>query len=338
MPQLTFSGWSERDPEWNEWVDEMTADGKNTLRWEVSGIRYAILASKLFIPPNESILRSIIGYWNRSTATLITETEEIGFTFEDAAVLGNLPVRGRAPSELVRPEKKTQSDELLGTMQGEYNCLGPRTNPITPKEWRRYFRTHRKREVKHTHRGFLAYWLLPYIVPSTYSKSLQYMEKAILSLAVALYMGEEVSLASIVTANLYHDLNDIISAAQANQSIELNVTARFDLLQAWICERILPAPFLWSTSPTPTLIRLARWHGIETDITQQSGLQWRPYCVTDGSWKLPDIYRERDELVSIDQNSQHPQLQGAQDFAAMVDCNKFMGVRVAEIQRGVIRT
>lgn len=50
------------------------------------------------------------------------------------------------------------------------------------------------------------------------------------------------------------------------------------------------------------------------------------------------IYIKRDELVSIDQNSQHPQLQGAQDFAAMVDCNKLMGVRVAEIQRGVIRT
>lgn len=87
-------------------------------------------------------------------------------------------------------------------------------------------------------------------------------------------MGEEVSLASIVTANLYHDLNDIISAAQANQSIELNVTARFDLLQAWICERIPEGAFLWSTSPTPTFIRLARWHGIETDITKQSGLQW----------------------------------------------------------------
>lgn len=79
--------------------------------------------------------------------------------------------------------------------------------------------------------GFLVYWLYK-LVLSTPPENL--IPESLFPVTVLLYTRTNVSLASIVTANLYEDLNKIVKCAVEEGSEFFRVWGRFDLLQAWI--------------------------------------------------------------------------------------------------------
>lgn len=158
--------------------------------------------------------------------------------------------------------------------------------------------------------GFLAYWLGFFVTPRLRSRGGELPELAF-ALAARLSLGERISLGPALVANLYADMDRVVT----NSAVPDGVGARVDiwaplwLLQIWMWERYkrLCPPQLKAPQFPVSNVRVLHWSRRKRTTMPEEALQilqdqacfeWRPYRYNSLNWMEPKWFNVDTVLVS----------------------------------------
>lgn len=314
FPKINFRGWTPPGLGWEAWVRDMGSDQKVVKAWREAEIEDAILGSVNYIKPDQSLLEALSGFWCPVTRTFIFPWGEATFTLEDAYVIGNLPISG---SRFDRELTDEENDRMirLYVEKEKIRELHPKAKSlrrVTLDIWLQWFlELHGEDDLKYL--GFLTYWLSKNVLPPyPYGE----VPKMVFGLAARLSCGDRIALASLVTANIYHDLSNIsnfvLNSSRKRRSNKVDVWAQFGLLQVWVWARfesLCPLPLgagpLVSEpciSSRPGNKASAMNYDEALSIFQdEKAFAWRPFSLKS-SWKEPPWYDEQMRKIHVEDN------------------------------------
>ncbi|OEL28335.1 hypothetical protein BAE44_0010646 [Dichanthelium oligosanthes] len=157
--------------------------------------------------------------------------------------------------------------------------------------------------------GFLAYWLAFFVTPRLRPRGGELPELAF-ALAARLSLGERISLGPAMVANLYADMDKVVTSAAADGvSGRVDVWAPLWLLQVWMWERYkrLSPPQLKAPQFPASNVRVLHWSRRKRTSTPEEALQvlqdeacfeWRPYRYNSLNWMEPKWFNADTVLVS----------------------------------------
>lgn len=296
--KITFKGWPNPQPNWEQWVDKMSRSYGNT--WKQAGIYDAIQVSTIKIRRDPTSFWEVLSYWNCETNTFVFPSFEATMTLEDMMILG-----GFSPLGLCVREVENLSGELeeinLRLVRAHKFFNKTKAKKASYYAWMNHFME--CNDVMIEHIAFLSLWLSRYVFPRAPGDVIQ---RELFPLAILLGQGERFALGPAVLASLYRDMSFLISNGK-NDNIPIFLWAPFGLLQMWIWEHFLSL----RQHAYPKLIeqnkpRAIRWHNLpinktpypELAIESVHSFKWRPYAEILDNWNLPAYYKENGHWIS----------------------------------------
>ncbi|CAL9174733.1 unnamed protein product [Musa hybrid cultivar] len=314
LPRITFRGWTPPGLGWEAWVRDMASDEKIVAAWRKAGIEDAVMGSVANIMPDRPLMEALFGFWCSVTRTFMFPWGEAAFTLEDAHVIGRLPISGSRLDRVLTDEEEDLSLRLFVEKEKirELHPKAKATRKVTLDIWLQWFlELQGEEELKHI--GFLAYWLAKNVVPSYPAGE---VPKVVFGLAARLSCGDQIALAPLVTANMYHDLSKISTSVlrkleKRRGGSKIETWAQFGLLQAWVWERferLRLSP--QGAGPSVSESHISRW-GSRRSATRyneaihlyqdEKSYTWRPYSRSFGSWKEPPWNDQETRIVHVEE-------------------------------------
>lgn len=157
--------------------------------------------------------------------------------------------------------------------------------------------------------GFLAYWLAFFVTPRLRSKGGE-LPECVFALAARLSLGECIALGPAVVANLYAEMDRIVTSRVTEGARgRVDVWAPLWLLQVWMWERYysLRPPQLRAPEFPVSSVRVLYWTRRRSKTTAEDSLrvlqeedcfEWRPYLENSLNWTEPKWFSKETVLVS----------------------------------------
>ncbi|KAL2453224.1 Aminotransferase-like [Abeliophyllum distichum] len=291
--KVAFAGWKSPTGYWKNWVDRMFSLHNET--WKQAGIHNAILSSTCKLHRQDDIIFGFAKRWCPVTNTFVFPWGEATVTLEDIMILGGYSVLG---DSTLGPLGDRDVEKSL--LDARMDIVRSGLKKASQKAWmEKYMNNGDETE----HAAFLAYWLSRFVFASSVDNVIY---KNVLPVAVHLPRGNRISLAPLVLASIYKNLNSLkegLGAARRSEIYQIKLMAPLELVQIWVWERF---PNL---QPTPRSInpgepRLFRWHQVKKNVigdvlsivdSDESKNQfcWRPYVQSH------EFYKEREIWVLV---------------------------------------
>ncbi|KAE8801278.1 hypothetical protein D1007_23175 [Hordeum vulgare] len=298
---------------WHDWVGSSLADPGFAPVLRAAGVCDAVAASTAAVAPDRHALPALLSLWHPGSHAFRLPAGPATFSLEDALLLAGLPPSG-AP--LSRPLTPTEEDicARLVVEKEKIRALHPcarKARRVSAEVWLEWFESRiRPGEDDELRRlGFLAYWLAFFVTPRLRPKGGELPER-VFALAARLSLGERVALGPAVVANLYAEMDRIVTTGlEEGASGRVDVWAPLWLLQVWLWERYhrLQPPELKAPEFPLSNVRALYWSRRKRKTTQEEALrvlqeedcfEWRPYLRNSLDWSEPDWFSKETLLVS----------------------------------------
>lgn len=326
--KVNFRGWRKPQKDWKRWVDHMSSMHNST--WKKAGILDAIMNSTYTISQDEDLIFKFAEKWCPETNTFVFPWGEATITLEDMMILGGYAVLGEPIFRPVDTDGLALIEKKLLLARTE--LAKTKAKKVSQSLWLPKFMDSGS-EIEHE--AFLALWLSRFVFHNKCSDDT--VQKKVIPIAVHLARGTRIALAPAILASIYANLSELKKVLvdsrrmqkgnEQDKTLELSISAPFQLVQLWIWERF---PML---SPKPVTLeygqpRFAKWNGssIEDtadgilDIDETAGyFLWRPYAMGCKSSMPNMIYKENEQWALIGSDMD-------EDLEALVRC-----LRVSEL-------
>ncbi|KNA10179.1 hypothetical protein SOVF_146810 [Spinacia oleracea] len=254
---VQFAGWKNPQKKWRNWFNKLLINHATT--WIESGIVDGIQATLHEVPCNKELVLGVCEFWCPRTSSFIFPWGEATITLEDVMILGGLPVIGEP---LKRPVdgNLVKFEEELKRVKWEIPKGG------THSAWIEYFMEEEEEgEIDHEegefeHVAFLSLWLSRFVLPDLNDGVIG---DHVFPIAIHLSQGTPIALASVVLANLYHELTLMTqNAMELAPDTKYYASGLFKIVQLWVYERF---PELGSNLAKAVRVgdpRVARWDNV----------------------------------------------------------------------------
>ncbi|XP_047047470.1 uncharacterized protein LOC124652498 [Lolium rigidum] len=286
--QVEFKGWAESPILWRRWVDKLRPLYER--RWRTVGILDAILATTCRVRRDHGAMLQLASIWSAETNTFLFPWGEATVTLEDVAVLGGLPLLGRAVRAPLEDAPRGDVEALQAVRSALYRSKSRK--PDHPAWAMRFLEppsgegpAARDGEAARLleHGAFLAMWLSLFVLPAP---PFDVIRADVLPVAAMLARGECVALAPAALASIYSDLSAL--------NRYMNLAKRYQPFVAWAPLHILQL-WVWARFPElrPEMAITARsqpwaarWHEVNKEIDPMylhavfmspREFEWRPY-------------------------------------------------------------
>ncbi|VAI27304.1 unnamed protein product [Triticum turgidum subsp. durum] len=312
IPPLSFRHLSPC-ARWSAWVIAALSDPGFAPVLRSTAISDAVAASTAAVIPDRHALSALLSFWHPDSHTFRLPAGPATFSLEDALLLAGLPPSG-AP--LDRPLTPTEEDLRIRLVVEkekirELHPCARKARRVSAELWLEWFdsRIRPGEDDELRHLGFLAYWLAFFVTPRLRRKGWE-LPECLFALAARLYLGERIALGPAVVANLYAEMDMIVtSGVAAVASGRVDVWAPLWLLQAWIWERYdrLRPPELRAPEFPVSNVRVLFWARRRRKTTDEESLrvlqeedcfEWRPYLHNSLNWTEPQWFSKETVLVS----------------------------------------
>jgi hypothetical protein len=311
-PPLAFRHLSP-SPRWSSWVAASIRDNAFAPALASAAISDAVAASTATIAPDRPALSALLSLWDHDTHTFRLPGGPATFSLEDALVLSGLPPSGAPLDRPLTPEEADLRVRLVVEKEKikELHPCARAARRVSAEVWLEWFeggiRPGEDDELRLL--GFLAYWLAFFVTPKLRSRAGELPER-VFALAARLSLGERIALGPSMVANLYSDMDKIVTSTVAEGSSgRMDVWAPLWPLQVWIWERykqLRPPPLKAPPFPISS-VRVLHWGrrkktslpDVALQILQdESCFDWRPYLYNSMKWIEPKWFNEDTVLVS----------------------------------------
>ncbi|KAL5224124.1 hypothetical protein ABZP36_010763 [Zizania latifolia] len=312
VPPLSFRRLSSCR-RWTAWVAAALRDAAFAPILRSAAISDAVGASTAIINPDRASLSALLSLWDPASHSFRLPAGAATFSLEDALLLAGLSPSGAPLDKALTAEEDDLRIRLVIEKEKirELHPCARDAGRVSADVWLEWFdssiRPGEDDELRWL--GFLAYWLAFFVTPKLRPRSSE-LPDLTFALAARLSHGEQIALGPAVVANLYADMDRIVTSG-----VEEGVSGRVDtwgpllLLQVWMWERFecLRPPSL-KVPPFPVsnarVLLWSRRKRITTHEEAQRVLQdqacfiWRPYHCNSLNWRQPEWFYETTTLVS----------------------------------------
>ncbi|ONK76761.1 uncharacterized protein A4U43_C03F31860 [Asparagus officinalis] len=323
---------------WSEWVKAMACNKTFIQKWNQAGINDAILVASIAtdIRIDQQTVEALFGFWCSVTNTFIFPWGEAAFTPEDVHVLTALPLRGSHLDQKLTADQQELKNRLI--VESEKILVlskeAQRMGMVTSDIWLDWFINEDNIDDELRHLGFLTYWLCKDVFPSE-NQTLA----SLFGVAVRLSLGDRISLAPALVANIYHDLNIITESIVSNHRKKdkgsggiFKASPSFGFLQCWIWERFETLRPITSDLKFQQRVRISRWSGSQIKTQYNKALEifedersftWRPYSCRLHNWVEPEWYNMESRVVTIEAEKTPAYVY---DFLSLISCTSLKGL------------
>ncbi|XP_062200223.1 uncharacterized protein LOC133902915 [Phragmites australis] len=313
IPPLSFRHLSPC-PRWCAWVATALRDLAFAPVLASAAISDAVAASTATVAPDRPALSALLSLWDPATHAFRLPAGPATFTLEDALVLAGLPPSGAPLDRPLTPDEEDLRIRLVIEKEKimELHPCARAARRVSAEVWLEWFdgsgiRPGEDDELRRL--GFFAYWLAFFVTPWLRARSVELPER-VFALAARLSLGERIALGPAMVANLYADMDKIVTFAVADRvSGRIDVRAPLWLLQVWMWERYkrLRPPQLKAPQFPISSVRVLHWSQRKRTSTPEEALQvlldeacfdWRPYLYNSLNWMEPKWFNVDSILVS----------------------------------------
>ncbi|KAL6896853.1 hypothetical protein ACP4OV_007425 [Aristida adscensionis] len=311
IPPLSFRHLSPC-PRWSAWVAAALRDPAFVPALSSAAISDAVAASTAAVAPDRPALSALLSLWDPATHAFLLPGGPATFSLEDALVLAGLPPSGAPLHRPLTPEEEDLRVRLVVEKEKirELHPCARAARRVSAEVWLEWFegsiRPGEDDELRCL--GFLAYWLAFLVAPRLRPRSGELPER-VFALAARLSLGDRIAFGPAVVANLYADMDRIVTSAVADgASGRVDVWAPLWLLQAWMWERYnrLRPPQLKAPQFPVSSVRVLHWSRRKRTSTLEEAQQilqneaffeWRPYLHNSLNWMEPKWFSKDTVLV-----------------------------------------
>ncbi|KAF0929021.1 hypothetical protein E2562_011105 [Oryza meyeriana var. granulata] len=295
-----------------------------------AGIADAVGASAATVNPDRSALAALLSLWDPASHAFLLPAGAATFSLEDALLLAGLPPSGAPLDRPLTPEEDDVRVRLVIEKEKirELHPCARDARRVSAVVWLEWFDSSiRPGEDDELRRlGFLAYWLAFFVTPRLRPKSRE-LPDCTFALAARLSLGERIALGPAMVANLYADMDRIVtSGVMEGVSGRVDTWGPLLLLQVWMWERfdcLRPPPLkappfpvsnarvhLWSRRKRTTTLEEA-----QRVFQDEACFVWRPYQYNLLNWIQPEWFTETTTSVSSESKNKPKWLE---DYTAII--------------------
>uniref|UniRef100_A0ACD5Y529 Uncharacterized protein n=1 Tax=Avena sativa TaxID=4498 RepID=A0ACD5Y529_AVESA len=312
VPPLSFRHLSPC-ARWSAWVAAALSDPGFAPVLRSAAISDAVAASTAAVILDRHALSALLSLWHPDSHTFSLPAGPATFSLEDALVLAGLPPSGAPLDRLLTPTEEDIRTRLVVEKEKikELHPCARKARRVSAELWLEWFDSRiRPGEDDELRRlGFLAYWLAFFVTPRLSSKGCE-LPDCVFALAARLSLGERIAVGPAVVANLYAEMDRIItSRVEEGVSGRVDVWAPLWLLQVWMWERYncLRPPELRAPEFPVSNVRVLYWTRRRRKTTEEESLrvlqeedcfEWRPYLHNLLNWTEPEWFSKETVLVS----------------------------------------
>uniref|UniRef100_J3N1H5 Aminotransferase-like plant mobile domain-containing protein n=1 Tax=Oryza brachyantha TaxID=4533 RepID=J3N1H5_ORYBR len=253
------------------------------------------------------VLPALLSLWDPASHAFRLPAGAATFSLEDALLLAGLPPSGAPLDRPLTPEEEDLQIRLLVEKEKirELHPCARDARHVSAEVWLEWFDSSiRPGEDDELRRlGFIAYWLAFFVTPRLQPRSGELPDCAF-ALAARLSLGERIALGPAMVANLYADMDRIVtSGVMEGFSGRVDTWGPLLLLQVWIWERfdrLRPPPLKAPPFPVSNA-RVHLWSRRKRTTTQEEAQRvfqdeacflWRPYQHNLPNWRQPEWFND----------------------------------------------